>query len=316
MNIPLSIISQVMVVFLLMLIGGYLFRTKKLTATGTKQMSNILLIFVIPSVLIDSMQIPFDRQMFIGLLWSFALAVLTHAILIIVTKFIILRKPDDPYQIGVERCCVIMSNAGFFSLPIVQALWGTQGMFYAAAYIAVYNILSWTYMVKELTQNVNSKLSLKSILLNPGIIAVVVGFVCYVTNFTIPTPFGDVISFLAGANTPIAMIVIGAFIGAIDLKSLFTNKRVYYIASLRILILPLIMIFIYKLIEIGNFVPNSEVIVLIHCVLFISPVALSVSLFAQRYDIDTQHCSKIIAISTLFSIFTMPILIFIIQTIL
>lgn len=316
MNIPLKIISQVMVIFLLMFIGAYLFRTKKLTATGTKQMSNILLLFVMPSVLINSMQIAFDWQMFIGLLWSFALAILTHTILIILTKFIILRKADDPYQIGVERCCAIMSNAGFFSLPIVQALWGVEGMFYATAYIAVYNILSWTYMVKELTHHVNGKLSLKSIVLNPGVIGAVVGFVCYVSNFTIPTPFGDVISFLAGANTPIAMIVIGAFIGAIDFKSLFTNKRVYYISSLRILILPLIIILIYKLIDIGSIVPNAEIIVLINAVLMISPVGLSVSLFAQRYDIDTQHCSKIIAISTLFSIFTMPILISIIEAIL
>ncbi|MEG2295849.1 MAG: AEC family transporter, partial [Oscillospiraceae bacterium] len=164
MNIPITIISQVMVIFLLMFVGGYLFRTKKLTDTGTKQISNILLIFVMPSVLIHSMQIPFDKEMFRGLLWSFVLAILTHIAFIIITRFVLLRKSDDPYQIGVERCCVIMSNAGFFSLPIIQALWGAEGMFYATAYICVYNILSWTYMVKELTHTINGTLSLKSIL--------------------------------------------------------------------------------------------------------------------------------------------------------
>ena len=65
------------------------------------------------------------------------------------------------------------SNAGFTGIPLVQMTLGSDAVFYVASFVALINILQWTYGVLILTKG-KSAVSTKKIVKNPILIALII----------------------------------------------------------------------------------------------------------------------------------------------
>ena len=53
-----------------------------------------------------------------------------------------------------KRMCVVFTNCGFMALPLLDALYGSYGIFLGSSFIVVNNLLLWSYGVAQLTHDV------------------------------------------------------------------------------------------------------------------------------------------------------------------
>ena len=149
----------------------------------------------------------------------------------------------------------------------------------------------------------------KKLLFNPGTISVAIGLPLYLLEVKLPVVLADPISFIAGLNTPMAMIMFGTYLANTDLKTMFREKKIYLAAALQLLVLPALMLLIFRLCGVTGALLTS-------CIISASaPTANNTVMFAAKYGRDTGLSSKVVAVITFLSILTMPLMIALSQTI-
>ena len=223
------ILNQVVLMLILIC-----FMCKIISKDGSKQLSNLLMMVISPVVIFVSYQRDFDPAMLKGLLQAFGLSLVGFAVAIAVA-YLFLRKTEK-YDVVIERFSTIYSNCGFMGIPLVDAMFGSEGVFYLTAVITAFNLIVWTHGVYTFT-GAGEKFSFKGLLnalKSPSIIAVPIGLICFLCNLRVPDVVYDALNYISGMNTPLAMIVAGVTVAQTDLKQVFVKGRIYYVSFLKL----------------------------------------------------------------------------------
>lgn len=295
----LTVGQQVLVLFVLIFCGFALGKKKIMTEKGAKVCADIALLLATPCVIIQSFNREYHPEMLTNLLKALLISLLIHA-LAIGTAHLIYRKSDARSR--VFRLAIVLSNAGYMALPLQQAVLGEEGVFYGAAYVVVFNLALWSYGVVTMDTS-GERISPKKILLNPGIIGVMIGLIVFIGQFSLPEVLGAPIRHLASLNTPVPMLFAGYYLSKIDLKATLRQKAYYGVIALRLVVIPVVCIALMYLCGVRGVLLTSMAIA------STAPVAVAVSMFSGRYGQDTESAVNLVALSTLLSAITMPILV-------
>ncbi len=302
MEIAIIALQQTLVMFLLIAIGYTLYKTKKITKEGSRDMAATLLHIILPCVIVKSFCTEYSVEKSNHLLISFVLSVVCLGISMLISRLFFKKRSID--QFGAA-----FSNAGFMGIPLIQAILGETAVIFAAPFIAVLNILQWTYGVFVLTGK-KEAVSLKKILTNPVLISLVIGIICFYSQVTLPKIVSTTITYVAGMNAPIAMIVLGVYLAQANIKELFTESVLYINAAVRLIVIPLVTIAIL------TFLPaNLKMAKFALLIVASAPVGSNVAVYAQLNGMDYTYASKTVCMSTLLSIATMPLIMFVAQSI-
>jgi len=294
----LTVGNYVLILFILIGVGFVCNKTKILTASALKEMTNFVLYIVTPCVIINSYQREFDKNMLRGLLITLAAAILSFAINILLTHLLVKNK--DKRREKTLRFGAVFSNCGYMSLPLQEAMLGEIGVFYGATYIAVFQIMLWTYGVILMSGSIKS-ISLKKIIINPGVLSTALGIVLYVFSISIPFTVLEPIKYLAALNTPIPMVIVGYYLAQASLR--LKGVSAYVSLVLRLIVSPLIMIAILLCLGISGDIA-------IACTIAASaPVAAATTMFSEKFDGDTTLSATFVSITTILSIITMPLVV-------
>lgn len=200
-------------------------------------------------------------------------------------------------------CMFIFSNCGFMALPIIQSLFGNEAIFYNTLLHMPYNLLFFTlgsYMLSKDGKN-NFKFNFKS-LFSPGIIASIIAIILFFFKIKLPDCISDSLNFVGSCVTPLSMISIGVSIACYPLKEIVMNKELYLMSFIRLIIIPLISYFV-----ISMFITNSTIIQIVTIGLAM-PAGSLVAMGANEYHGDVKTASFGVALSTLLSMITIPIM--------
>ena len=271
-------------------------KTKLISVEGSKVISEIVMYFVTPCLIINSFNTPFDKEHLSGLIVCFIAFFAVMAVSAILVHIIFRGKPEEKTK--VLRFAVVFSNVGYMGIPLQEAVLGPEGVFYGSACVAVFNIVLWTYGLVCSTGSIKT-LSVKRLLLNPGIIAVTIGLLVFFFSAKLPLPIDKTLEFMAALNTPLAMMVIGFNLAGSNILSSFKNISTYVVIALRLIVIPLATLFILVLCGIRGVVLISLVIA------SSAPVAAVTTVFAVKYENDIKTSVNLVATSTLLSIITM-----------
>lgn len=287
-----------------MTIGYYCNKSRKLSKEANKCISDVVTTIVVPCVIIQSFEREFDPSMFQRLLAAFVAAIAAHACMIIAVHFLIRTKNDKRSR--VLRFASVFSNAGFMSIPLQSALLGNDGVFCGAAYVVVFNIAIWSYGIVEMSGD-KSYITPKKLLVSPGIIGVVVGMILFLCSIRLPMVVQSTIGYVASLNVPLPMFLIGYYLADTNIIDALKDRSVYICLGLRLLVFPLLGLGIMYLLGFRG-------VGLIAIVIALSaPVGATISMFAEKFDADTEYSAKLVSISTLLSIITMPVVVGIAQ---
>lgn len=296
------IINQVALMLILIIVGMISYKTHVVTKDGSKHLSNLLVTVVSPVVIFVSYQRDFDSAMLVGLLEAFGLSLLGFGIAML-AAYLLLRKSDQ-YDVVIERFSTIYSNCGFMGIPLVDAMFGSEGVFYLTAVITSFNLLVWTHGMMSFTGG--SGFTIKGFfkaLCSPSIIAVPVGLICFLFQLRVPGVVYDALNYISGMNTPLAMIVAGATVAQTNLIKVFGKGRIYWVSFLKLILVPALIVLVFSLFNVPTIITLTVALALA------APSGAMGTMFAVRYDRNALYASEIFAATTILSALTLPLIV-------
>lgn len=294
-----AIIEQVFIMALLAGVGILCRKLKLLDDACTKKLSTVVLNFATPMVILVSYQKPFDPETLNTLLLSFLIAIISYVIAFILVPLII-RSKDKEGQL-IERFSCLYSNCAFMGIPLIQGVYGAEGVFCLTAYVTMFNLCSWTHGVVMMKGGKpNFKQMIKS-LLSPSIIVTIIGIILFLCNFTLPNVILETAQHLANINTPLAMIIAGSTIATVKLLPALKKPRLYYTCFVKLFLLPALLTVICLVFKIDQTVAGVNILATA------CPAAAMCTMFALLYDRDAGYSAEIFAVSTILSMLTLPL---------
>lgn len=297
MTISLLIFRQLCIMFLYLLVGFALYRGKIITAAGSKELASLLVYLIIPAVIIKSFCTARTAQTLSALGISAAVGILLLAVSMLIARFLFRNRP-------IEHFAAAFSNAGFMGIPLIQAALGDAALLYIVPFIAVLNLLQWTYGADVLRQD-HAKMNLRGILLNPIMLGTAIGLLLFLTGLgtRLPDVLGTALNGVCAMNTPLAMLVLGMYLAKEKLLTLFTRKGLYAVSAVRLLLIPAVSALVLFVLPIDSTIKYA-ILIAAAC-----PVGANVAVYAQLYDKDYAYASQTVVLSTLLSILSLPLIV-------
>lgn len=304
LNNVLTAFTQVVILFLIAMVGFICHKAGIYTEKASRLTTDLLFYIVAPAIIIRSfLGMEYNQSALKGLVMALVGGIFLHLVGMVIIPFLF-NKGDKATACIFKYACVY-GNVGYMALPLAQAVLGDEGVFYCSVILVPFNILSFTHGVSIMQKGEDgkSKLSVKKLLVNPGVIGVAIGLPLFLLQVKLPEIIYSPVSYLADLNTPLAMVMFGTYLASADWKTLFSDKRIFLSALIKVIIVPLVTIFGLKLFGFGGTLLTA-------CALSASaPTASNTVMFAAKYNRDTALASKVTAFISVLSILTMPVMI-------
>ncbi len=295
----LSTAQQVAVLFIMIGVGFLCAKTGMLSRRGGKQLTNILFWIVTPAVIVQSFQMDFDREIMIKLGWSALCSIIAHLVgILLITIFF--RRYNGEASESVLKYSVVFSNNGYMGIPLALAMSGNMGVVYVSATLVIFNIINFTYGIWLFQKN-KAGFNWKKILLNPGVLGVAIGLPFFFLSIQLPEIVSMPLGMLADMNTPLAMLVCGSLLATCDFKGWYKDRGLWPTLISRLILVPAIVLGILLAIGVPEDV-RLPLMAAISC-----PTAMAATMFANMFNGDVKLASKLVAVTTLFSIVTIPV---------
>lgn len=302
MDLTHIIFNQLGNMSLIILFGYTLVKMGILTEEGTTQIGNMLVRFVLPIVLFMGFQEEFSWERMRYLVWAFVGSLLLHGVRIALNLLFFKKERI------VDKFASVFTNSGFIGVPLVQALFGFEGIFFVSIYVVISAILQWTYGLYELTKDPNS-IKLKNAFLNPASMGAGLGFLMFLLPVELPEVLDLALTNISTLNAVLGMMLVGAYVAKEKVIMIFKDSRVYWTAIVISVIHPIVGLGLLWLMPVDNpyiifalFVANS------------APTAINTAIFAQVYGEDYQYGANLVILSTIVSIVVIPLLLPVVTT--
>ena len=301
MDLAVITAQQVAELFILIGLGALGAKTGLLRPEGKQTLSNLLVNLVVPAMIINSYRMEFSAEILHNLMAAFALSTLSILLGLVITLLFTARSRDS--RTPIFRFAGVFSNAGYMGLPLISALFGSEGLLYASAFFTLFNLLLWTVGYSMVSGSSDPKAVVKSLAHTPAIYAVLVGLAIYLLQIPIPALLAQPISLLGAMNTPLSMLITGMLIAAGDLKSIVCSRPIWKLAAVRMLVIPALCLGAFALLGLFRFGMAAQVVLLLEC----CPAAAITSVFAVQFGHDEQFAAGCVVLTTLLSILTLPL---------
>ncbi len=293
------ILQQAFIMLILILVGAGCFKFGLLSKDTVSQISKLVLTVINPIVILLAYQRELKAELVANLGWTFLLSALSYAIAMMLSYLAI--RDREGRETAIERFSCIYSNCGFMGIPLVEAMFGYEGVFYLSAFITLFNLLAWTHGVMQISGQRSLK-SVARVLRSPAIIAIVLGMVLFFTQITIPALLAEPLVMIGDLNTPLAMFVAGATIAQTDLLGVLKKPRVFYVSFLKLILIPFAVILAFLPFGLDK---TMEMTVLAATA---APSAAMCTMQCLNYRKNAAYASELFGVTTLLSMATMPLM--------
>ena len=302
MEMIMILVRQILQMFLLGGLGFALYKGKKITPEGSRTLGNILIYAALPAVIINGFLVERTDEHLWGILYSAVAAAILLLLSAEVSRACFRKDP-------IAAFAGAFSNPGFFGVPLILATAGQGAVFYVASFIAFLNVGQWTYGVSLLTgQPIRQGFQPKKLIRAPFMIAILVGLFLFLTQMPLPSVVTGCLSTVASLNTPLAMFTVGVYLAQTDIRRMFRRVSNYLVAAVRLLAVPVLSALLLSLLPAEMMDMKMALLLATAC-----PVGSNVAVYAQLHGKDFSYAVETVVISTLFSILTIPAIVWIAQ---
>ena len=332
-----AIIYNVGIFFMLMIPGIILKKCNMISDGFGKGLSNLVLYIAQPALVFLAYVRDFDKEIFINSIYVLVFSIIAHTLFSVIAFLAFKKAPEN--RARMLKFATIFSNAAFLGIPLINAVLEQTypgSTLYASIYNITFNLFLWSLGVKictegrddnengicdsrdaaiELAQSIGAKTayggSILKTLLHPVTLAAGVGLIFFILpiNGFIPTIFIDFLTMLKNLVAPLSMLVIGIRLADMDFSGVHKDKHMYIFVALRHFLLPIAMVAIIKLVELTGLTIHPAVS-MVTIIMAATPAASSATMFAEKYNCDASYVSRLVTLSTLLSICTIPIVIY------
>ena len=142
-----------------------------------------------------------------------------------------------------------------------------------------------------------------SLLLNPSIIAVIIGIIIMVFDIKIEGALLHSIKSIGSITGPLSMLIIGVILSNVKIKHHLKDWNVYYGILIKLVIIPAVIYFIFFM------TGESSKSVYSVIIMTAMPASAMTSILAEVYDKEKEFAAIIVSATTLISLITVPVLV-------
>lgn len=295
-----------MTIFLIMMVIGYLTAKREiLTEPVSKAISWIIVNIANPALILSgSTENSISRS---KLVYVLAVAFIVYFIMIAVAEFVIPLFHFGRENAGLYKALFVFTNMGFMGFPIMSAMYGTKAVLYGAMFSLPFSFLIYTYGILRIIGKAESFKTVIRKCMNAGVMAVLITLVLVIFNIKLPYIITQSANMLGNLIAPLCMMVIGATFTQMPFKQLIADKKVLLFSPFRLIIVP------YGFMYLVSFMTKDILLMQVTFIVIATPAGSMTPMLAQQYGGDYLTASKVVAITTILSVVTMPILFMILK---
>lgn len=298
------VINQMVQLFMILGLGYFLNKINLFDTVLNQKLNKLLLNVTTPAMVlasVSSIELSSDNgEVFL----VFIVAIIIFALLPVISYLLVRIMRIPIHQRGIYMFMTVFSNIGFMGFPVMKAIFGNEAVFYTAIFNMIFNFLVFTLGVVLINYGTTNQVKLKAKdLLSPGIISSIIAIIIYFSKIPVPTVLGSTFDMVGNITTPLAMMLIGSTLANINIKEVFTEFRIYPYTIIKQLLIPFIA---YPIL---HYFISSPLVLGVALINLAMPVGNSAVLFANEYNGDVELAAKSVFITTLISVFTIPLIV-------
>lgn len=287
-------------IMLFAIIGIGIYAKKKgfISKEGKTTLTEVIINIILPCNIISAFYIEFNKDILVIGMQMLIISTLLQILCIIISKYAYNRLPNKKKM--VLQYATVCSNAGFLGNPVAEEIYGQMGLLFASIYLIPQRIIMWSVGVSYFTEKPSKKELFKKIITHPCIVAVYIGLLIMIFQIQLPTSVYKTLTSIGGCTTAMTMLLIGAIIADSDLKNILTKTTVIF-SLIRLVIIPLIVLMGCILFNIDKTATGVSVI------LAGMPAGSTTAILASKYNGDEEFAVNCVVLTTLLSIFLIPL---------
>lgn len=308
------VLQQMIIIFILIAIGIFLYRRKLLTEEGSKQISGLIINVTNPALLICSALEDGPKASLGDLGIAFVSYAAIFAILIAAGFLFpyILRVPKNLHY--AYQMLTVFGNVGFIGIPLASAVLGSKSLIFVSIFNLLFNLLIYTFGISLLQRAASrqgkegaplpaNQISSNRLqkLVNAGTISAAVTILFYLGNFQVPVILSSALSYTGRATTLLSMLVLGVSVAQIAPKDIFSHPKLYGFTLLRQILVPIgCMLLMHGILD-NKLILNTMLLMVA------VPAANMPLMLAKQMDMETESISQGIILTTVLSLVTVPL---------
>lgn len=300
----MGLIHSVLLLFLLMGIGFAVSKLGLLNPNFRSAASSYVINLALPMFILRNMNFSFSTEMLLNAIKMLIISLICYVTLsalslVFARKTRLPSEKSAPYQFG-----MVFGNVGFMGLPIVAAVFGEEAVFYGAIFNIFFEIFLWTFGVSIFRKG--EKLQAKKFI-TPALISIIIGMSMFLADLDWPELVLSAIESIGSTATPVSMVVLGVMFSEMNIKDSVRDVKPFLSALYRLAVIPSMAGFALYTIGMRGLLLGVPMVILG------MPVAANGAMMADYYKKDYREMTKIIVVTTLLSLLTVPIVVSIAQ---
>lgn len=313
MEVNIAVVfTSLLGLFSIMGVGALAVKTKIIPPGITQNLSAILIKVTLPCTVFYSLvskeyDPAFLNESLTAIGLGFAILFTEAAVSLLLANYVLHVQEGGR---GVWAMACTFCNNGFIGYPIVQSLFGTDGLALAVMYGLVVNVLTYSlgiWMVcrdaKPDASGEKPKTGLRTMLFNNVNIGLLIGVIFYFGQIPVPRVVLVPITHFANMTTPLSMFTTGAIMASSSIGSLVKDKDVYKSALCRLILFPILILCCLRSL---SFV--SRMVYYVIAVTMMMPSPAIATILSDMYHGNRDLAAKIVLFSSMGCMITIPLL--------
>ncbi len=305
------IINQIIILGILVLIGAIGSWIKFITKEVRDSISKLVFYFTLPALIITTFStMNLTKEIMVNGIWIIVFTNIAILLFYFFGKFSSLLFKLKNQKASVHTVHTMFGNIVYLGFPLIAALYPQkESMLFAALYYFVSTYILWSIGIIIITNRKDAKLSdLLKNLFNPNTLAFAIGIFMMLTNVRFPIIVNDALSLLGKVTSPISMIYIGSMLAHTNIRGLMKRFDLIGLSINKLLLIPIIMLFIIKLFGMFFTIELSQMaksIIILQCA---TPCMTLVVIIIKQYGSDDEMAAENVFVTTILSLFTLPLM--------
>lgn len=291
---------QIFMFFIIAAVGFFCRRINLMTEQAHAGASTILINIAMPAQILMGARTRLTPDTMQTAIWVFVITAGTYGIYIGIAHLAarVFHLKDVKRIIFIS--CIYCKNVGFLGYPLCNALFGSEGLFYAAIAGIGFTLVTWTYGVILFAGKGSA--NAKTLIKTPATVVTIFLLILFFTGLPLPEMCYDVFDSVGAIAAPLSMLVIGASLARVSLKKIFSDKSIYLISLFTLVVAPLAVILLMKLLHAPQLAAS------VCMMLTVLPPAATVTVLSEQYKGDGSYASCATIQAMFLSLATMPLM--------
>ena len=297
-----AVFNQVILFFIIMIIGFCVVKFKLLSADYLPVISRFFTRVIVPFILFANIAGGATRADMINYSYLLIVNACIFAVLIMTTRILpkILKLKGN--RASIFLFINSFGNVGFVGIPLLLAIYGQRAMIFVVMYTVVDQFLFWTYGVSlsfPVENRPDFSINMLKKMINPAVVAIILSFVIIMFNIRLPEVVERASMSMANTGSALPFIYMGGVVATLKIKETIRHCEFLAGIAIKMIILPICIFVVLRAIGI-----DPEIIGTTTILFGLPPVAM-IPMLVSANGSDGEYATAAVIICTLASLFTL-----------